>query len=53
MLKKNIEKNKKSIGEIITSVFKLSQQVRYAEIFNTKSIKIAGGMKPEIESLHF
>ena len=51
MLKKDIIKNKKSIDEIIDLIFKLSQQVRYAEIFNAKSIKIAGGMKSEIESL--
>lgn len=51
MLKKDEEKNKDERNEIIKSIFELSQRIRYAEIFNEKSIKIAGGMKTEIKSL--
>ncbi len=51
MLKKDEEKNKDERNEIIKSIFELSQRIRYAEIFNDKAIKIAGGMKTEIKSL--
>ena len=51
MLKKDEEKNKDERNEIINSIFELSQRIRYAEIFNDKAIKIAGGMKTEIKSL--
>ncbi len=39
------------LGEIVEAVFSLSPEIRYAEIFNSRGVGVAGGMRPGVKSV--
>lgn len=39
------------LRELVEAVFSLSSQIRYVEVFNSRGVSVAGGMRPGVKSV--